>query len=477
MWLTVIIFLVCNFVVVLVTMAERRHDTELRDGMLLAVHVPPEALADPEVQRLCHQTARLWRITHLVNLPLAVLICLPSLGNVAAGVLVEVIWLLLYIAWTGWLIYHAHWRMYRIKCDRGWFFPATRRVVHVDTLTAARSDRGVPGLEWQLPILLLLALPLPAAGQVQPSLRSMFWIFFGSAAAAGVLLAALQMVGIRRPNRMLSADPVCNVAVNRMQKRAWAWSMLLAGSGNTAAWCWMGWRLTGDGWPGTLDYGIYLLLVTAGALCLVIGLVSARSRTRRMIAGTGEPAVTDDDEYWAKGVYCNPDDPSLFVQSRFNSMQLAMNVGHPVGRVLSILGIVTSTVAILALLLLLIPFIHPTVRLQPDGAGLEFSAAYYHYTIQPGEIRSVELLDSMPQESFLRTNGGASRDWTVGYFTGSESGACMLFVYPGSSPVIRVRLEDWTIYANSRDPEQTRQWAALLLEQSTLYLAQTTKTG
>lgn len=40
---------------------------------------------------------------------------------------------------------------------------------------------------------------------------------------------------------------------------------------------------------------------------------------------------------------------------------------------------------------------------------------------------------------------------------------------PGVTPILKVTLEDVTVYANSRDPDQTRQWAALLLAETGVY--------
>ena len=77
----------------------------------------------------------------------------------------------------------------------------------------------------------------------------------------------------------------------------------------------------------------------------------------------------------------------------------------------------------------------------------QFEASGYECTFDPDEILSVELTDSLPADIFTRTNGAST-----------ETGKCMMFLYKNSSPVLEIRLDDMTIFANSSDSEITRQW-------------------
>lgn len=453
---------------VLCVLGSRRVSVRWQGGVLLGVHVPPSAEEDPEVRALLEKTARRWRITAAVNLPLGLLVCLPVYWNVMAGVLLWMAWFFVFIGWSVRLERSAHRAMYQIKCRRGWFDEATRHKVQVDTRTAAQSGRGVPGWYWQLPLLVALALPLPYAGGLRPALRASFWLLFGGAVFTGLLLTLLHRLAAGRPNRLYTTDAARNLAANRREKRAWAWGFLAAGAANTAAWCRLGFRLLRGPWAGTADYVLYAVTCALGVGVLLALQLHARLSNRRELGRPDPPALADDDEYWQNGWYDNPNDPRAFVQR--SATRFEPNRGSPRGRAfmtvmnLLIAATLAVTVAVMA------PFVNVQVAFAPDGAGGgAFSAALYRTAFTAEEVRGVELTDSWPEENFVRTNGGASDSWLVGHFYGSQTGDCRLYLYPGATPILKVKLEDVTVYANSRDPDQTRQWAALLLVETGVY--------
>ncbi len=50
----------------------------------------------------------------------------------------------------------------------------------------------------------------------------------------------------------------------------------------------------------------------------------------------------------------------------------------------------------------------------------------------------------------------------IGYFRGKETGECMMFLYNDSTPVLEIRLEDTTVFANSTDSNVTEEWYDVL---------------
>ena len=64
----------------------------------------------------------------------------------------------------------------------------------------------------------------------------------------------------------------------------------------------------------------------------------------------------------------------------------------------------------------------------------------------------------MPEENFFKTNGGATEDYSIGYFSGNKSGACMLFLYGEETPVLKIVLPEKTIYVNSEEAGVVKQW-------------------
>ena len=172
----------------------------------------------------------------------------------------------------------------------------------------------------------------------------------------------------------------------------------------------------------------------------------------------------DDDEYWKYGWYNNPGDRHLFIQDRFNSMNMSMNYGRPAAKVITavlaavVVGIVIWTAVLLA------DFINVEVLFTQEENTFTFEAAGYDCSFDKEEIRSVTLLEDMPDENFTRTNGGSTEEYNVGHFRGKETGKCMMFLYRGYTPVLEIRLDDMTVFANSQQEETTLQWYEKLAE-------------
>ncbi len=109
-----------------------------------------------------------------------------------------------------------------------------------------------------------------------------------------------------------------------------------------------------------------LVLAAITCILLIIGLLLfvpiPRSGVRRQTGGTID---RDDDRYWLGGmIYNNPDDPELIVPKRYVPGR-TLNVGHPVGRLITI-GMVLFIV--LMTLLLSSGAIH-TVGCHPSGCS------------------------------------------------------------------------------------------------------------
>jgi uncharacterized membrane protein len=79
---------------------------------------------------------------------------------------------------------------------------------------------------------------------------------------------------------------------------------------------------------------------------LLVGVLLLLRNTLRLRAGSSVerhltgPIFRDDDRYWLGGVmYYNPDDPAVLVPNR-NDRGWTPNVGHPLGKLLTIGSVV-----------------------------------------------------------------------------------------------------------------------------------------
>lgn len=176
------------------------------------------------------------------------------------------------------------------------------------------------------------------------------------------------------------------------------------------------------------------------------------------------PCYVDDDAYWKNGWYNNPDDRHILVQDRFNSMNYSFNYGRPAVKV--ILGVLAAVVAgiVIWVVSLLVSLENVQVTFQEEGGGYRFEAAGYECDFSGDDIQSVKLIDGLPDERFTRTNGGSTEKVNVGHFRGRETGKSMMFLYNDCTPILEIRLDDMTVFANSQDPDETEQWLEALTE-------------
>ena len=91
------------------------------------------------------------------------------------------------------------------------------------------------------------------------------------------------------------------------------------------------------------------------------------------------------------------------------------------------------------------------------------SAFLYDTEVAPQDIRSVTLLEALPEDDYVRTNGLDDGRRLIGHFRGRETGPCEMYLYTAASPILAVETGEGTLYFNSQDPAQTQTWYADLL--------------
>ena len=460
-----LIFLVSDLIVVLLCKYSYGKKWEYREGMMLGVHIPATCVRHPEVEKICKKTERDWNRFHRVNLIVSLALCLLCFADIILFMILWTLWLLEYMAGLEYLVIVPHRRMYRLKVREGWTDERSRKIVRIDTAVSAAAGKLALDWKWHLPILALTGLSgflnVGAARRFAVGTEEAwpFWLLY--AAGVGICLLFLVVhVGIaRHPNRVYSENTDINLAANQIVKRSWTEGLVYGSWLNGIAWIYLAisyyWYGLDMSW---LSLGIYTVLLLASIAALIVPVALSVGKRREVLEADTSACYIDDDEYWKKGWYNNPDDPHILVQDRFNSMNLSLNYGRPAAKVFTIVmaavvaGVLIWTATILA------EFVNVEVVFSREGDSWSFEAAGYDCTFTADEIRSVRLIDALPDESFTRTNGGSTEKYNVGYFRGRETGKCMMFLYNDSSPLLEIRLDDMTVFANSDRGETTKEW-------------------
>lgn len=181
--------------------------------------------------------------------------------------------------------------------------------------------------------------------------------------------------------------------------------------------------------------------------------ISKEKKTGQQVTET-----VDDDVYWLNGWYSNPRDKRTLVESKFCNVNMEFNMAKPGVKVLVSVLLAVTIGIIIWCISMMIPLIHMETDLQIKEDQIQVKGGGYDVEFAVEEIEKVELLSEFPNERFRRKNGGNTKEYLVGRFSDEDKRRVMLFLYKERTPVLKIELEDETIYLNSEDEEETVGW-------------------
>lgn len=457
------IFLITDVSMVALFAACTRGLVRYREGMLLGVHIPPEAVECKEVQELLGTYRKQRRLFYLGNLVFAAAMSFLCFWRFSGFMIVWTVWLFEICAGMLVLPSRIHRRLYDLKVERGWFYGEPVQTVRVDTRVAAESaDMALP--HWYHLPALAAAVLLPFAF---PQIRMATggggdgWILPGVLAATQLMFWAFHLWFGKGRNVVYSMDTELNYTVNRLEKRTWSALWLTAGYLNLAAFAALFLPMVRKGWFDVGGMVWFVVIETVIVAVLLVGGIIWLSRRRaELLAGVGESFQVDDDVYWKNGWYSNPDNPHLFIQDRMNSMNITINMGRRSGRILTAAALGGTAVLLVwvCVLLVRIEFTPIDLRVHKDTGAVQIISGDYAVSFDADEITELSVVGDLPDESFYKANGYADHTMLLGKFHGHTEGNCRLYIYRGYTPVLRIRTEDYLIYINSKKAGEVEQW-------------------
>lgn len=455
-----VIFLLTDFFMVLICKFAYGKRDRYERGMIMGVHIPPEEKNHPEVRKICEKNMEQWKIFHRINFPVSILICFLSFWDTMFFLLIWMGWVVEYIAGLYYLILTPHRKMYRLKVKNQWINEETKHMVYIDTKVSASSGEMSYGWKWHIPaVLLLLATGiLLFKHSADFSGEGMEWTLYAAAGIMTLTFTGLHYWIVNKRNVVYSKNTEINYSVNRMGKRAWSAGFLMADGINIASWCYLLVRIVVWGWIRGIDLGIYLFLQLVMTAAFLLPVVYIHGKKQEILENDSVPVYIDDDEYWKNGWYNNPGDFRLMVQDRMNSMNYTFNMARPAAKVIT--GALWSILAgvLVWFTIVMVQLINAEVVLSVNGSEIRVEAAGYECGFNRADIKEVELLQEMPEENMSRTNGASTEKYLIGYFKGRESGKCMLFLYRGESPVLKVDLGEKMLFVNSMREGEAEEW-------------------
>jgi hypothetical protein len=171
--------------------------------------------------------------------------------------------------------------------------------------------------------------------------------------------------------------------------------------------------------------------------------------------------ANDDEQHWKNGIYNNPDDPRVWVPKRYG-VGYTLNTGSRKGkRFFFGTLIAVGIILLIVILMFLLPIFNP-FKLSIGTENVTIQSPIYATSFPISDIREVKLVDTLPGGK--RTNGISTGTYNLGNFTLNGYGKSKMYVYDADSPFLVIRLDNLTVFYNSKNPEQTQLIYSQLLQ-------------
>lgn len=433
------------------------------EGMILGVHIPESEKQHPEVQELGKKYKNSLKKFSIMNLVFGIAVCFLSFWNTTYFMFIWIFWLFLYSVEGMKLIYKTHRNMYDIKMKHNWLMGEHTHMIYIDTVVSSLTKKMPISHWWNLAaiIVLVILVCIPKVSNyflVNPQQ----WVLPGVTGVSMILFWILHIVFVSKSNKVYSKDSSINLSMNQMEKRTWSVIWLSTNIINLLGITYLIVRIINNNWLNETDYKIYILLQILPAVVLLFGVMYIFKSRKQILSMDSEALCVDDDEYWKNGWYHNPQDKRLLVQDRLCSTNYSFNTGRPAAKV--ILGVtIAMTIAIIVGVFVLVDSLeHAEISVNIRETQVNIDSVMYDTSFDRKEIQSVKMIPKMPDDDFTRTNGGATEKFLIGHFNGRKTGKCMLYLYRHYTPVLEIKLVEKTIYLNSKDEKEVREWYDML---------------
>src|SRR3712207_503728 len=129
-----------------------------------------------------------------------------------------------------------------------------------------------------------------------------------------------------KQNKVYCDDTDVNYRVNRVDKWYWSLGMLVGSFGCLLANIYLLLDLMIHDWVYYVSIFIYIFILLVSTMVSMYILFMISDKREDLLRGAKNIEYVDDDYYWRKGYYFNPDSKKLMVQNRISSTNFSFNM-------------------------------------------------------------------------------------------------------------------------------------------------------
>ncbi len=414
------ITLICRFTVF--------SEYEYTQGMYLGVHIPPEEKGSEIVRPFMEKEVKRQKIFQNINMLLSVLLCIPVFFWEAASVII----------WTVWICTYMIGYMYILNSADECGLKSNNRY-HIITIASE----------------FIMTIPFMINKSYS---RSEGLIFALAAISISLICMILNIYVNKRNTTVYSEDTDINKAVMNLSRKYFNEGFISLSMCNAAAFLLFTILYMINREVSFMSMMLYITIQTLSTIFLVAAYLILIKKKKELLSSDMKPVYVDDDEYWKTGYYYNPNDNHILVKNRMFDGNYSFNLANSKARFICGGLYIVIIASIVFTLVVLLPFSNVKMNVDISSEKMIVSAAGYKYQVDADNIENIELLDKLPGESFYRVNGGSTDTYDIGYYKGSDTGKCMLFIFDGYEPILKITGGGKIVFLNSKNEGEVQDW-------------------
>ena len=429
---------------------------EYKNGMVLGMHVDRDKLEDPDLVALLKRYEKRLNFFKLVLVAGSIFTLAMIWSDVSLFIVLYMTWLVFIIAYYQYISVFCMRDMYRLKEDRGWLTKGSS-LVKVDTRVSSMVDKIKISPLVHLPFMAVytyLLIDSLIGGKIFKAVtKDMVPADYQDFRFIGLIVLAIGLVmslsflythiiyGDRK-NQVYCEDSKINYMANRVDKLYWSRACLIGDIMVFLTNAYILYRLTENDWLYDIDFGIYIggLIISSIVVAFVAKIVNTKKDD--ILSQAKNIEYMDDDYYWRKGWYSNPNDKRIFVPSRLNTMNQEFNMAK---KSAIVINIVLLLIILGTLIVCLVP-IDKNVIVKAGNDQISVKSGMYKTEFKRSDILDLDLVDDLEDDSYIRTNGISMGEIGIGRFRGKKSGRLDLYINSAKRPLVRVKLKNKLVY-------------------------------
>lgn len=410
-----------------------------------------EQYQEPEVQKIVSEYKRVFKRLMIAGYITSFLVMVPFDWYVSIWLIMYLVWMFGIIALVQWLYLKYHKKLYALKKQKGWVCGKTVNEITIDTRLSAIKNKMPLSVWCFVPSILIVALPLANSnfrayliGDWETAL-----LLIGCVVLVKAAYILIYYLYSKRKSVVYSQNSEINIACNRISKRGFSLFFMAASTVDSISWLVLFWEQIELEYISMVSIGIFVVIQMGIVAGMIYTIYYIKKKRNQILRDDKTCYMVDEDEYWASGFYCNPNDNRLFVAERDNGLNVTFNMAKKSAKVIS-WGTIIGTLALLVWIsveCLQFDFVEPTYVV---GENFQVQYSPYPLTVEYDEIESVELVEELPDVKMSKDNGAATDQYSIGKFRVRNQGRYHLYVYHGYSPIVKIKTRDAMIYFNSK---------------------------